>query len=76
MAKEVGSGGGEVAKRSQKGTWDAVFGALHVVVGGAARDQNQATAVITNQLLETLDVSRPPFECRLEESFFFCSNLR
>ena len=46
-------------KRSQKGTWDAVFGALHVVVGGAARDQNQATAVITNQLLETLDVSRP-----------------
>ena len=59
MAKEVGSGGGGGKKRSQKGTWDAVFGALHVVVGGAARDQNQATAVITNQLLETLDVSRP-----------------
>ena len=31
------------------------------VVGGAVRDQNQGTAaaVITNQLLATLDMSRP-----------------
>ena len=38
---------------------DAEFGGLPRVVGGAARDQNQGTAVITNQLLGTLDMSRP-----------------
>ena len=46
-------------KTSKKGTWDAEFGGLPRVVGGAARDQNQGTAVITNQLLGTLDMSRP-----------------
>ena len=65
MQERANAGGGGVAKKlqqksSRKGTWDAEFGALPRVVGGAVTDGNQAAAaVITNQLLGTLDMSRP-----------------
>ena len=46
-------------KRNVGGTLSLV--PYQAVVGGAVRDQNQGTtaAVITNQLLATLDMSRP-----------------
>ena len=70
--QEGARAGGGVAKKlrqksSRKGTWDAEFGALPRVVGGAVTDGNQAAY---NEPTAWNPGHVPPFECRLVESAF------
>ena len=54
--RDVGKEGGKKVPEKERGTLSLV---PYQVVGGAVRDQNQGTAALTSQLLETLDMSRP-----------------